>query len=240
MAKEELNEEYIIRAPVSPERARKIYDRASVAYDIISYRSDRLKKKGIDIARVKEGNKVLEVGFGTGQILLELAKKVGETGKVYGIEISPKMLEKTMKRVKKCGLSNRVNLKLGDARKLPYDEGTFDMLFNSYMLDLIDTPEIPQIFSEFKRVLKPGGRLVLVNVSKNKKKLTFYERLYKMCGGRCGMFGGGCRPILTKPFLEKLEFQNIGRIYAENITNGAEIVWGDKPEKHEENATILR
>jgi demethylmenaquinone methyltransferase/2-methoxy-6-polyprenyl-1,4-benzoquinol methylase len=165
---------------------------------------------------------------------------VGETGKVYGIEISPKMLEKTMKRVKKCGLSNRVNLKLGDARKLPYDDDTFDMLFNSYMLDLIDTPEIPQIFSEFKRVLKPGGRLVLVNVSKNKKKLTFYERLYKMCGGRCGMFGGGCRPILTKPFLEKLEFQNMGRIYAGNITNGAEIVWGDKPEKHEESVTILR
>ena len=155
------------------------------------------------LTRIKEGDKVLEVGFGTGQILLEIARKVGETGKVYGIEISPKMLGKSMKRVKKYGLSNRVNLRIGDARKLPYDDDTFDVLFNSYMLDLIDTPEIPQLLSEFLRVLKPNGRLVLVNMSKNKKKLTFYERLCKMCGGRCGMLGGGCRPISTKPFLGK-------------------------------------
>jgi ubiquinone/menaquinone biosynthesis C-methylase UbiE len=155
-----------------------------------------LKKQAIDVARL-EGDNVLEVGFGTGQILVELARRLGETGKAYGIEISPKMLERTMQRVEKEGLSSRVDLRLGDARKLPYEDETFDVLFNSYMLDLIDTPEIPQILSEFKRVLKPDGRLVLVNVSKNRKALTFYEHLYKMCGGRCGLFGGGCRPVLT-------------------------------------------
>jgi len=229
MMDEELTEEYIVRAPVSPERAREIYDRASAVYDVVGYRSIGLKRQGISVARLKEGDKVLEIGFGTGQILLELAREVGERGEVHGIEISPKMLERAMGRVKKYGLSNRVSLRLGDARRLPYDDSTFDVVFNSYMLDLIDTPEIPQILSEFKRVLKPGGRLVLVNVSKNRKKLTLYERLYKMCAGRCGLFGGGCRPVLTKPFLEKLGFQNIDRIYAENIT-GTEIVWGDKPE----------
>jgi ubiquinone/menaquinone biosynthesis C-methylase UbiE len=232
-------EQCIIRAPVSPERARRIYDRASLVYDIIGYRSIRLKKQAIDVAEPRKGDKILEVGFGTGQILVELARRVGETGEACGIEISPKMLERTMERVKKQGVSSRVDLRLGDARKLPYEDETFDVLFNSYMLDLIDTPEIPGILSEFKRVLKPGGRLVLVNVSKNRKTLTFYERLYKMCGGRCGLFGGGCRPVLTKPFLERLQFQNTGRSYAGNMT-GTEIVWGDKPEEYVEDATLLR
>jgi demethylmenaquinone methyltransferase/2-methoxy-6-polyprenyl-1,4-benzoquinol methylase len=54
---------------------------------------------------------------------------------------------------------------LADARFLPFRERAFDCLFNSYMLDLIPTPDIGQIVNEFLRVLRPGGRVVLANLT---------------------------------------------------------------------------
>ncbi|MFQ6076141.1 MAG: ubiquinone biosynthesis protein UbiE, partial [Candidatus Bathyarchaeia archaeon] len=64
--------------------------------------------------------------------------------------------------------------------------------------------------SEFKRVLKPQGRLVLVNLSKDEgwfSNMKLYEWIYKQCPSCLG----GCRPVLIKPYLEKLGFQNVER-----------------------------
>ncbi|MFQ5999526.1 MAG: hypothetical protein ACE5J6_01985, partial [Candidatus Bathyarchaeia archaeon] len=76
----------MIRAPITPERAQKIYNFASVFYEYVTRLERGSRRKGLELADVKEGNVVLEVGFGTGNSLVELAKKVGEKGKVYGID----------------------------------------------------------------------------------------------------------------------------------------------------------
>lgn len=219
----------IIAVPITPKKAQIIYDFLSPIYEYLT-RYERLsKERGLEVAKIKRGYMVFEVGFGTGQIVIELALRVGNEGMVYGIDLSRKMLEKTRKRVQKHGLTGRVNLQLGDARKLPYMNKLFNVVFNSYMLDLIDTPEIPKVLKEFKRVLKPGGRLILVNLSKGKSWYTnmkFYEWIYS----KCPSLLGGCRPVLIKSFLEELGFQSVER---EFLLVGriipSEIVWGDKP-----------
>jgi len=218
----------IVNAPITPKKAQRIYDFISPIYEYLTRYEKLSKERGLEVADLKSGYFVFEVGFGTGQIVIESAERVGEDGMVYGIEISPKMLEKTRKRIEKHGLTKRVDLQLGDARKLPYKKEVFDVIFNSYMLDLIDTSEISKVLMEFKRVLKPGGRLVLVNMSKGENwysNMKFYEWIYN----KCPSLLGGCRPVLIRSFLEDLGFQSIKRefLMAGRIIP-SEIVWGNK------------
>jgi len=219
----------MIRAPITPERARELYDFFSAFYGYVAWLESGSRMKGLDLADVKQGSAVLEVGFGTGNVLLELAKNVGEKGEVCGIDISPKMLENAKRRLERRGLRDKVDLRLGDARKLPYSDDKFDIVFSSYVLDLIDTPEIPLVLSEFKRVLRSGGRLVLVNMSKGGSWYTnmkVYEWIYKASPSCLG----GCRPVLIKSYLEELGFQNVRREFmlAGHLLP-SEIVFGEKP-----------
>jgi demethylmenaquinone methyltransferase/2-methoxy-6-polyprenyl-1,4-benzoquinol methylase len=98
------------------------------------------------------------------------------------------------------------------------------------MLDLIDTPEIPHVLAEFKRVLKPGGRLLVVSMSKGDRWYS-NMKLYEWFYSQCPLLLGGCRPVLTKSFIETLGFENVNR---ELVLLGhmipSEIVWGDKPQ----------
>jgi ubiquinone/menaquinone biosynthesis C-methylase UbiE len=105
-------------------------------------------------------------------------------------------------------LSGRAHLVLSDAAHIPFRDAVFNLVFNSYMLDLIDTPSIPRILSEFKRLLKPAGRLVLVSLSKGTKwydNMGLYEWIYRLAPALLG----GCRPVVLKPYLRELGFKNL-------------------------------
>jgi ubiquinone/menaquinone biosynthesis C-methylase UbiE len=105
-----------------------------------------------------------------------------------------------------------VHLVLGDAAHTPSRDAAFDLVFNSYMLDLIDTPSIPRILSDFKRLLKPAGRLVLISLTKGTKwydNMRPYEWIYR----RSPALLGGCRPVVLKPYLEKLGFKNLDEYF---------------------------
>ena len=80
-----------------------------------------------------------------------------------------------------------------DARKLDYPDDTFDILYNGYMLDLIPLADMTPILSEFRRVLKPGGRLVLLNMSKrDDQSLSGRERLYGKLPATLVLYLMGC------------------------------------------------
>jgi demethylmenaquinone methyltransferase/2-methoxy-6-polyprenyl-1,4-benzoquinol methylase len=218
----------IIDAPLNPKKIQSIYDFLSYFYEYLTRYESISKDRGLDVADIQRGDVVFEAGFGTGQIVIASAVEVGKYGHVFGIDVSSKMLKKTRKRVKKHKLTKRVDLQLGDVRHLPYTSGIFDVIFTSYLLDLIDTSAISHVLQEFKRVLKPGGRLIVVNMSKNQKSTTMnlYEWFYK----RVPSLFGGCRPVIIEPFLEALRFQHVKkeRILAGHVIP-SEIVWGDKP-----------
>lgn len=173
----------ILRVYRTKEQAKRTYDKISRIYDLITGPFERkFRDMGLNQLDVKEGETVLEIGFGTGHCLEEIAKRVGENGKAYGIDISSGMLDITRKRMEKKRLADTVELYCGDAMSMPYEDNMFDVVFMSFTLELFDTPEIPAVLKEIKRVLKPKGRLGVVSMSKEDGEswlLKAYEWIHK-------------------------------------------------------------
>lgn len=151
----------------SKKEAREAYDRISRYYD---FTEGIFEKKhvntALDLLNIKKGETVLEMGPGTGNALVRMAEEVGRNGSVYGIDISPRMIKKASRKIRRRKLSDGVRLTCGDALRLPYKSSWFDAVFLSFTLELFDTPEIPAVLKEIKRVLKPGGRIGVVSLSK--------------------------------------------------------------------------
>ncbi len=180
----------------SKKEVQENYDKISKFYD---YTEGIFEKKHIDMALrcldIKQGEVVLEIGFGTGNALIKMAEYVGKSGAVYGIDISPKMVEVAYRKIKNKLPLGRIKLTCGDAVKLPYSANKFDVAFLSFTLELFDTPEIPEILKEVKRVLKPGGRLGIVCLSKDDGKSLFL-RLYEWAHIKFPKYID-CRPIFA-------------------------------------------
>jgi len=188
--------------------ARENYNRISKWYDALAGGSEhQFIDLGIEKLEVKPGEKILEIGFGTGYSIQSLAKAVGEAGKVYGIDISDRMLEISLKRVQKQGCSQRVDLTQGDAVKLPYGDNSMDAIFMSFTLELFDNPEMPLVLDECTRVLKNDGHLGLVAMAKIHKE-TIPVRLYEWAHERFPN-AVDCRPIYVRDTLENAGWQVI-------------------------------
>lgn len=200
------NKEEISRVYRTKEQAKDSYDRMSRFYD---YFAGVFEKKYRDMAIerlcVGEGETVLELGFGTGHCLKQIAEAVGETGKAYGIDISSGMLEVTKKRLIKAELIDRVVLNCGDAMEMPYEDHTFDAVFMSFTLELFDTPDIPKLLSEIKRVLKTNGRLGVVGMSKEDGEYLLLK-LYEFAHRKFPKYAD-CRPIYVEQSLKDAEFE---------------------------------
>ena len=137
------------------------YNKLSRWYDVFAGNAEqKYKDVGLRKLNVKSGEKVLEIGYGTGQCLLPLAQAAGHAGKVYGVDISEGMAGVAKTKVTKVGLSQHVELICADAILLPYSENSMHAIFMSFTLELFDTREIPIVLAECHRVLAAGGRIL--------------------------------------------------------------------------------
>ncbi|MFC1892753.1 class I SAM-dependent methyltransferase [Chloroflexota bacterium] len=196
----------ISRVNRSKDDARTYYNRISVIYDWLGGIFERkLAEKALRTLAIQNGDIVLEIGFGTGHCLQKIALSVGRTGKAYGIDISDGMLQVTRKRLEKAGLMDRVELYQGDASKLPFINETFDAVFMSFTLELFDTPEIPLLLNEVKRVLKAGGRLGVTSLSRAKGN-SIALRVYEWIHTKWPKYVD-CRPIYLEESLRKAGFR---------------------------------
>ena len=142
---------------------RTFYDRISRFYDDIADAGEHAAREaGEDTLAVQPGERVLEIGFGTGNSLVSFAESVGESGSVDGLDISEGMRDVALEKLQRADVTNRVQLTIGDARELPYDSATFDAVFTSFTLELFPLVEIPRVLNEVMRVLKPSGRVGIV------------------------------------------------------------------------------
>ncbi|MCO6480348.1 MAG: methyltransferase domain-containing protein [Phaeodactylibacter sp.] len=195
--------EEVCRVPRSKEEARTSYNRLSKAYDILIHPFEKKQKQaGLDCLAANPGEKILEVGFGTGNNLLAIARSVGEKGAVAGIDISDEMLRIARRKLEAKGLAGNAHLTRGDATQLPYDDNAFDAIFMSFVLDLFDTPDILLVLQECKRVLKKGGRIVNVSLQKAD---TLSNRLYESLHNAFPAMID-CRPIRAGRSLEEAGF----------------------------------
>lgn len=195
----------ISRVTRSRQEAKNSYDRMSKWYDLMAKPEKKYVKIAVEKLNIKEGEKVLEIGFGTVDALLDIAKYVGESGRGYGIDISEGMLKVAQSKIDNAGLINRVTLVLGDAFKLPFDDNFFDVLFMSFTLELFDTPEIPLLLHECRRVLKTGGQIGVVAISERGDD-NFMTKVYKWAHIKFPSYID-CRPILTEDELKKSGFK---------------------------------
>jgi ubiquinone/menaquinone biosynthesis C-methylase UbiE len=204
----------VLRVTRTKAQAKESYDRMSPFYDYFAgifernYRNRALKRLNITA-----GETVLEVGFGTGHCLKQMAEAVGEEGKVYGIDLSSGMLAASKRRLEKAGLWNRVELTCDDALKMPYADNKFDTVFSSFALDLFDSPEIPKVLAEIRRVLRTSGRVAIISMSKEDGAsllLKWYERLHRKLPQYVD-----CRPIYVEQSMKDAGF---GIQYKERVS----------------------
>ena len=156
---------------------------------------------------------------------MEIAKAVGPSGKVLGIDISDQMLALTQELLVKEGLTDRADLKCGDAEQLPFESNSLDGIFFSFTLELFDTPELPRVLAECKRVLRAGGRMIVVAGSREGKHgvmLNLYEWTHKHFPNL-----RDCRPIYVRRAMEAAGF-TIKAADLENMWVPVEIVLAEK------------
>ena len=123
-------------------------------------------KKAGDIT----GAKVCDIGTGTGEIAFMAAEKVGPTGEVIGVDLTPGMLRMAERKMESLDLPKKVDFRQGDALDMQFDDNTFDLVTSGYMLR--NVTNIQKAVDEMYRVLKPGAMVIVAELAKPKNPLT--------------------------------------------------------------------
>ncbi|MCX6663874.1 MAG: methyltransferase domain-containing protein [Euryarchaeota archaeon] len=198
----------ISRVTRTREEAKAFYNQISRWYDLLAGMSEKkCWEVCVQKLRVQEGEQLLEIGFGTGSCLLNLAELAGPHGRVYGIDISEAMCEVAQEKVKIAGFTDRVGLRCGDAIHLPFNDNLVDAVIMNFTLELFDTPEIPILLSECHRVLRNNGRIGVVSLSKKqdfKVMIRIYEWAHRWFPRLVD-----CRPIFVEEAVFAAGFQPV-------------------------------
>ena len=213
-------------AKLGKNEVRKTYEKMASSYDLwSSFAEAKARRRCLDLAAIKNGEYVLEVAVGTG-VLFENILRLNTSGINEGIDLTEAMLARARERARRTGLSN-YNLHIGDAYRLDYTDESFDVVMNSYMFDLIPEQDFMTIINEFKRVLRKGGRLILVSMTRGSPLFnSVWDWLYRLYPALLG----GCRGVELSPYMEQAGFEKIYREYVSQIGFPSEVVYGTKPE----------
>jgi phosphatidylethanolamine/phosphatidyl-N-methylethanolamine N-methyltransferase len=137
---------------------REAYKRWAPVYDsTFGIIANRGRRKAVELINQRRGGRVLEVGVGTGLSLPHYAPYL----KIFGVDISPDMLDKARERVGKHDLRNIEGLREMDAAHLDFPDNAFDIVVAMYVMTVVPNPE--RVMQELERVCAPGGEVMIVN-----------------------------------------------------------------------------
>jgi len=197
-----------------------IYRRIAPAYDLWAWLTEsKARNRCLELAAIQNGEDVLEVAVGTG-LAFEKILRANPSGRNEGIDLTGAMLIRAARKAAKSGSSN-YRLEIGDAYDLDFPDASIDVLINNYMFDLLPQQDFLTVLKEFKRVLRPGGRLAMVNMTKGQH---WYNGIWERIYGINPALLGGCRGVSLLPQIEKCGFQQTRRETMSQLTFPSEIV----------------
>jgi ubiquinone/menaquinone biosynthesis C-methylase UbiE len=133
----------------------------------------RLRTLTVDHALLKPGESVLDVGCGTGGVTIPARLRVGINGTATGIDPNPEMIAIARRKAERAGIE--IDFRIGVIESLPFPDGTFDVVTSSLMMHHLPEHVRPKGLTEIRRVLKPGGRLLIDDMMRPGP--SFFEHL---------------------------------------------------------------
>ena len=215
----------ILDARLEKGRVSDVYRRIAPSYDLWAWLTEsKARDLCLELADIRNGEAVLEVAVGTG-LAFERILKSNPSGRNEGIDLTDAMLIRAERRAAKLSLHN-YRLGIGDAYELEFPDDSFDVLINNYMFDLLPQQDFLTVLEEFKRVLRPGGRLAMVNMSQGER---WYNGIWERIYGINPALLGGCRGVTLLPQLRECGFMEIRREYISQLTFPSEVFIARSP-----------
>ena len=157
------------------ERIREMFDDIAPSYDrlnhVLSMNVDKLWRCHA-LKEIVDGTpqRILDVACGTGDSTISIAKAAAAGTEVIGADISEGMMALVQGKAEKAGVGERITLQVADGEELPYGEGTFDRVTCAFGIRNFEHKE--RGLAEFRRVLKPGGKAVILELSVPQNRLV--------------------------------------------------------------------
>ena len=212
-------------AKIAKEQVSGVYDRIAPVYDLWAYLTEsKARRRCLELAAIRDGEDVLEVAVGTGLAFADILE-ANPSGRNEGIDLTATMLARAEMKAARSGATN-YRLRVGDAYTLEFPADSFDVLVNNYMFDLLPEADFTAVLDEFRRVLRPGGRLAMVNMTQGER---WYNGLWQRVYAINPALLGGCRGVSLLPFLRECGFEQITREYVSQSTFPSEVVFGLAP-----------
>jgi ubiquinone/menaquinone biosynthesis C-methylase UbiE len=210
----------MLDARIEKDQIAGMYSRIAPAYDLWARLTEsKARDRCLELAAIQNGEDVLEVAVGTG-LAFEKILDANPSGRNEGIDLTEAMLIRADRKAAKAG-SNNYRLRVGDAYDLEFPDDSFDVLINNYMFDLLPQQDFLAVLEEFKRVLRPGGRLAMVNMTPGERWYNgIWERIYRINPALLG----GCRGVSLLPVLDECGFSETRREFTSQLTFPSEIV----------------
>ena len=196
------------------------YRRIAPIYDLWGRLTEsRAQNLCLEWAEIADGEDVLDVAVGSG-LMFRRILALNPGGYCAGLDLSEAMLSRARAKAE-VSAHHHWDLVLGDAYSLPWADNHFDIVVNSYMFDLLPEGDFDRVLAEFRRVLKPGGRLAMVNMTCPE---TSTQRIWDWVYRISPSLLGGCRGVRLSPWLERAGFTDIRRRFVSQCAFPSEVV----------------
>lgn len=187
----------------APSVLRRLYALTAPVYArLTAPLSSRARRAGLAHLAPTDGERILEVGTGPGRAFHQLLR-ANPSGWTDGLDATPAMLRRARRRAARVP-HGRYRLRRGVASALPYASDRYDAIFSAYLVDLLPPATIPAALAEMRRVLRPGGRLVLVTLAPPRRRAG---RAWAQALRVVPLLLGGSRPLPIRPRLRRAGFR---------------------------------
>jgi ubiquinone/menaquinone biosynthesis C-methylase UbiE len=207
-------------ARIPQDEIGSVYDGVAWIYDAWAYLTEsRARARALELAAIRDGQDILEAAVGTGVAFYAMAER-NPSGSNTGIDLSEGMLNKAKRRLANLPHDNYA-LSPGSAFELDIADESVDLVMNNYMFDLVSFDEMDRVIGEFRRVLRKGGKLVLVNMTQGERFGSgIYASIYKLSPRAMG----GCRGVQMAGRLEQHGFSVERREYLQQMLFPSEVI----------------